>query len=150
VISGLAESAGRRPAYFGQYATPLIHSEYSKSTNEYPEVCLSIYLVACVGLALQRSYPVLLVLRCIQSCGSSATLALSSAVVSDIATPAERGRYIGYVMGGTLLGPAVGPILGGILVQFLGWTSIFWFLTILAGLFLLIFGMFFPETGMYG
>ena len=46
-----------------------------------------------------------------------------------------------------MVGPAVGPILGGILSQFLGWRSIFWFLTILAGVFMIPFLITFPETG---
>ena len=43
--------------------------------------------------------------------------------------------------------PALSPVLGGILSQFLGWRSIFWFLTIFSGVFLIPFLITFPETG---
>lgn len=54
---------------------------------------------------------------------------------------------MGYTLAGSLLGPGVGPVLGGVLAQFLGWRSIFWFLTIMGSAFLIVFALFFPETG---
>lgn len=49
-VGGMADKLGRRPVYL---------------------VIFTIYLVANVGLACQKSYPVLLVLRMVQSAGSS-------------------------------------------------------------------------------
>ncbi|RMZ91768.1 hypothetical protein DV736_g1022, partial [Chaetothyriales sp. CBS 134916] len=125
LIGDLADTMGRRPAYL---------------------VCFIIYIAANIGLALQNSYPALFVLRCLQSSGSSGTIAMASGVVSDVATAAERGTYIGFTLAGALLGPAIGPVLGGVLAQYLGWRSIFWFLTITGATFLLLFAVFFPET----
>lgn len=88
----------------------------------------------------------LFILRCLQSSGSSGTVTLAIGVVADIATTAERGTYFGYATAGVLLGPAFGPLIGGVLTQYLGWRSIFWFLTIVAGVVLVIFVIFFPET----
>lgn len=109
-------------------------------------ICFSIFLVGNVGLALQTNYVALLVLRAVQSSGSSPAIALSMAVVADVATSAERGRYMGYAQSGLLLGPAFGPLLGGALAQFLGWRSIFWFLAIFSASFLVLFTALFPET----
>ena len=105
-----------------------------------------MYLGANIGLALQRSYPALMTLRCLQSCGSSATIALSSAVVADLVTRAERGAFIGYSALGTTLGPAIGPVIGGLLAQYLGWESIFWFLAIFSGVMFFLVFCFMPET----
>ena len=124
-IGDLADIAGRRPAYI---------------------TCFVLYIAANIGLALQNSYAALFLLRCLQSSGSSGTIALSSGVVADVATASERGSYMGFVTAGALLGPAVGPVIGGILAQFLGWRAIFWFLTIFGASFLVIFVIFFPET----
>ena len=112
-----------------------------------PNVCFTVYILANIGLALQNSYAALFVLRCFQSTGSSATIAMCSAVVSDVATAAERGKYMGLTLAGSLLGPAIGPVIGGLLAEFLGWRSIFWFLMIMGSAFLVVFAIFFPETG---
>ncbi|PYH95683.1 MFS transporter [Aspergillus ellipticus CBS 707.79] len=125
IFGGLADSAGRRPAYI---------------------ICFTIYIGANIGLALQRNYAALLVLRCLQSTGSSSTIALANAIVADVVTSAERGLYIGYSSAGSVLGPSIGPIIGGILTQYLGWPSTFWFLVICAGLFIIPLIIFLPET----
>jgi multidrug resistance protein len=109
-------------------------------------VSYAIFIVANIGLALQTNYAALLVLRMVQAVGSSASIALTVAVVADIATSAERGKYMGYATAGILFGPAFGPTIGGILAQYLGWRSIFWFLAIYGGALLMIFIFFFPET----
>jgi multidrug resistance protein len=126
VFGDLADMAGRRPAYI---------------------LAFIIYLGANIGLALQDSYAALFVLRCLQSSGSSGAIALGYGVVADISTSAERGKYVGIVGAGTMLGPALGPVIGGILAQFLGWRSIFWFLVIIAGCFLVPYALTVPETG---
>lgn len=110
-------------------------------------IAFIIYLGANIGLALQNSYAALFILRCMQSTGSSGAIALGFGVVADVTTSSERGTYMGIVGAGTMLGPTLGPIIGGILAQFLGWRSIFWFLVILAGLVLVPFILIVPETG---
>jgi hypothetical protein len=98
-IGGLADTAGRRPAY---------------------GICFVVFLAANVGLALSRNYVSLLVVRCIQSAGSSTTVALCQAVVADIVTSAERGQYIGITIIPVVIGPSLGPVIGGLLTQYLG------------------------------
>lgn len=124
-MGSLADQAGRRPAYILSFV---------------------IYISGNVALALQHSYPALLVLRAVQSCGSSGTVALASAVAADIITSAERGTYMGIASLGNILAPSLGPILGGLLSQYLGWQAVFWFLAITAVAFFLPLLLFFPET----
>jgi MFS family permease len=79
VVGGLSEAFGRRPMYVAAF---------------------TVYMGANIGLALQNSYTSLLVLRCLQSAGSSGTISLALGVVADISTSSERGTYIGYAVSG--------------------------------------------------
>ncbi|KAL5335759.1 major facilitator superfamily domain-containing protein [Aspergillus crustosus] len=128
VVANISDIYGRRPAYIA---------------------CFVIHLGANIGLALQDSYAALLVLRCLQSSGSSGTIALGSAVVSDLSTRVERGKYIAYATMGVTLGPALGPVIGGLLAHFLGWRAIFWFLVIFSGVFGILIFLILPETCRY-
>ncbi|CAO2656604.1 Nn.00g054070.m01.CDS01 [Neocucurbitaria sp. VM-36] len=109
-------------------------------------VCFVIFIIGNIGLALQTNYIALLILRMVQAVGCAAAIALTFAVVADLATSAERGKYMGYAGAGILMGPAFGPTIGGLLAQYLGWRSIFWFLAIFSGVLLVLFIFVFPET----
>jgi multidrug resistance protein len=131
-----------------QGLAPTIMGTFGDTTGRRPAYILTfvIYFAANIGLATQKSYAALLVLRAFQSMGSSGTVALGYGVISDVCTPAERGKYLGPVAAGIMLAPAVGPTIGGLLDQYLGWRSIFWFLAIISGLYLIVYIIFMPET----
>ncbi|GAP86986.1 putative dityrosine transporter [Rosellinia necatrix] len=124
-VGSLADSAGRRPAFI---------------------LCFIIYIAACVGCALAPDYAALLVLRALQSAGSSSTVSLCQAVVSDVVTSAERGSYVAFTSVPIILAPSVGPVIGGVISQYLGWRWIFWVLAILSGFVLVLYLFFMPET----
>jgi MFS family permease len=125
LFGDFGDMAGRRPAFI---------------------VAFTIYFFANLGLALQNKYAALLVLRMMQSAGSSGTLALGYAVVADVAVSAERGKYMGIVGAGINIGPAISPVLGGILSQYLGWRAIFWFCLIFTAVWMIPYVLFVPET----
>ncbi|KAI0867259.1 chloramphenicol resistance protein [Hypoxylon argillaceum] len=123
IFGDFGDIAGRRPAFI---------------------IAFVIYLGANIGLALQRNYAALLVLRMLQSGGSSGTIALVYAVVADIAPSSERGKWMGIVGSGITIGPSIGP--GGLLNAYLGWPWIFWFLIILTVSWLIPYILAVPET----
>jgi len=90
VIAGFSDSMGRRPAYV---------------------LCFTIYIIANLALGLQNSYAALLILRCIQSAGSSGTIALANGLVGDTVTSEQRGEFIAFASLGGLLGPSLSPIV---------------------------------------
>ncbi|KAH6660950.1 chloramphenicol resistance protein [Truncatella angustata] len=125
-VGDFGDAAGRRPAFI---------------------IAFIIYLGANIGLALQRNYAALLILRCLQSAGSSGTIALVFGVVADISTSAERGKFMGIVGAGLTIGPSIGPTIGGLLTQYLGWPSVFWFCTVVTIVFIVPYVLTVPETG---
>ncbi|KUI53828.1 Quinidine resistance protein 1 [Cytospora mali] len=125
LFGDFGDMAGRRPAFI---------------------IAVLIYIIANLGLALQNNYAALMVLRMVQSGGSSGTLALGYAVVADIATSSERGKYMGVVGAGINVGPSLSPVLGGILSQYLGWRAIFWFCFIFSCAVLVPYALTVPET----
>src|SRR5271154_2065674 len=126
IFGDLSDTLGRRPTYL---------------------LVFLIYLSASLGLAFQNSYTALLVLRMLQSAGSSGTIALAYGVIGDIAPQHERGGYVGIAHIGFNSAPSLGPVLGGALAQTVGWRWIFRTLVILSGLTLTLFVLFLPETG---
>ncbi|KAI0444287.1 chloramphenicol resistance protein [Xylaria telfairii] len=129
-----------------QALAPTIFGDFGDIAGRRPTfiIAFTIYLGANIGLALQRNYAALLVLRMLQSGGSSGTIALVYAVVADIIPSSERGKWMGLVGAGITIGPAVGP--GGLLNAYLGWPWIFWFLIILTVVWLIPFVLSVPET----
>ncbi|KAK7993294.1 AN1-type zinc finger protein [Apiospora arundinis] len=79
-------------------------------------------------------------------CGSSGTVALAQAVLDDVTTSEQRGKYMAYLSIGFIMGPALGPVIGGLLSQYLGWRGIFWFLLIFGGVLMVLVTILFPET----
>ncbi|KAH8702307.1 major facilitator superfamily transporter [Talaromyces proteolyticus] len=131
-----------------QGIAPSFTGNLSDETGRRPALVVTfiIYIAGCVGAAVKGNYALLFVMRCLQSAGSSGTIALSLATVSDIVTSAERGSYTSYVQMGWMVGPALGPVIGGLLSHYLGWRSIFWFLTIFSSVVFVVLLVFLPET----
>ncbi|KIX96394.1 uncharacterized protein Z520_07660 [Fonsecaea multimorphosa CBS 102226] len=121
----MADQVGRRPVYL---------------------LTFTLYVVANIGLALQDSYPALLLLRMLQSAGGSATIGLGYGVVGDITESSERGSYMGILGCGPNVAPSLGPVLGGVLAERAGWRWIFWFLAVSGALSLVLIAILLPET----
>ncbi|KAF2640366.1 putative major facilitator superfamily transporter [Massarina eburnea CBS 473.64] len=95
---------------------------------------LTLSLGANLGVALTKHYVALVILRCLQSAGASSAYAIAYGVIADFSIPANRGSYIGVLLGFTNSAPCFGP----------RW--IFWLLAITSGSHVAVLAVFLPET----
>jgi EmrB/QacA subfamily drug resistance transporter len=86
---------------------------------------ITIFLAGSALSGLSWSMESLIVFRGIQGIGAGAIFPISLAVIGDLFTPRERGRYQGLF--GAVFGIAsiIGPLLGGWLTDSLSWHWIF-------------------------
>lgn len=87
---------------------------------------ITIFLIGSALSGLSQTMWQLILFRGIQGLGAGALFPISLAVIGDLFTPAERGKYQGLF--GAVFGIAflVGPALGGILTDNFSWHWIFY------------------------
>ncbi len=86
-------------------------------------------LISALGLALSATsgnIGQLILFRLVQAVGNSMTTANSTAIIAEAFPDKERGRAMGIWMTVTSVGFASGPLLAGVLIDSLGWRSIFY------------------------
>ncbi len=84
-----------------------------------------LFLIGSALSALSQNMTQLIIFRGIQGLGAGALFPVSLAVIGDLFTPAERGKYQGLF--GAVFGVSaiVGPLLGGFLTEHASWHWIF-------------------------
>lgn len=84
-----------------------------------------LYTVASLLCALVHSTEMLLITRVIQGIGAGMVFATSTAILTSVYPPSERGKVLGINVAAVYLGTSVGPFLGGVMVEAWGWQSVF-------------------------
>jgi EmrB/QacA subfamily drug resistance transporter len=80
-----------------------------------------IYIAGSVLAGFATTSGWLIACRAVQGVGVGALTALVQVILSDLVSPRERGRYMGYLGGVFGVGTVAGPLLGGLLTDGLGW-----------------------------
>ena len=85
-----------------------------------------VFLAGSALSGLSQTMWQLILFRGIQGIGAGSLFPISLAVIGDLFTPAERGKYQGLFGAVFGLAALVGPALGGVITDTIGWHWIFY------------------------
>ncbi len=94
---------------------------------------IALFTGASLACSVTSALWALVAARAVQGAGAAVMMALSMAMVRDIAPPTKSASVMGLLGTTSAVGTALGPSLGGFLLAGVGWRALF-FLTVPLGL----------------
>ena len=90
------------------------------------EGCMWLLLAGGVAGGLAQHFPLVLAARVAEGLAAGVVQPIPAIIILRAFEPSEQGRASGIFGMGVVLAPAIGPSIGGLLVDGLGWRSIFY------------------------
>jgi DHA1 family bicyclomycin/chloramphenicol resistance-like MFS transporter len=107
---------------------------------------LVLFGIASVGCALAPDVESLIAWRFVQGLGASAGMVIPRAIVRDLHTGVDAARLMSLLMLVFSVSPILAPLCGSLLIEWSGWRSVFWAVTAIAGVSLVILFTGLAET----
>lgn len=107
---------------------------------------VTLFTLASLACAYAPSLDALVLARFVQALGGCAGMVLSRAIVSDKCDPVASAKVFSQLMLVMGLAPILAPMLGGVLVNLVGWQSIFLALSLFSAGCLLAVSLGLPES----
>jgi EmrB/QacA subfamily drug resistance transporter len=90
------------------------------------QIAILIFLAGSVLSGAAGSMTQLILFRAIQGAGGGGLMALAQAIIGDIVSPRDRGKYQGYLGAVFAFSSVIGPLVGGFLTDHLSWRWVFY------------------------
>lgn len=113
-------------------------------------LCMWTLLCGGLGGGLASDYGWVLLARVAEGLAAGVVQPIPAIIILRAFAPGEQGRASGLFGTGVVLAPALGPSIGGLLVDVLGWRSIFFMVVPLAAMGLWLSRRYVPTTAPGG
>jgi DHA1 family bicyclomycin/chloramphenicol resistance-like MFS transporter len=135
-------------ALFGMAFATLFYGSLSDRYGRRPVLLsgLALFLVGSVVSAMAPTAETLVLGRLIQAIGAGCALTLVRAIARDAFRAEQLVKAIAYLTMFGTIGPMVSPFIGGVLIDTLGWRSVFGFALVAGGIIALIAYISLKET----
>jgi EmrB/QacA subfamily drug resistance transporter len=90
------------------------------------QTAIVIFLVGSALSGLSQNMSQLIAFRAVQGLGAGGLMSMAMAIIGDIVSPRERGRYQGYTGAVFACASVFGPLAGGFFVDNLSWRWVFY------------------------